>query len=194
MRILCDAFNDGHRMIYRTSDDGRKIERVYEGDHPRAPVVPGRRICTFIELGWEGSERGFDTAEADLQRLLEIVRELSEERQNQSGNTSKRRKAVEEGIALSCQSFNDGHRMIYRTLGDGRTIDHVYEGQHPHDPPMLGRRICAFVEVGWDNNEQGFTAAEAGLRRLLEIVRELREETQNGSRNASRRRRATAKV
>ncbi|MCS6862020.1 MAG: hypothetical protein NZT92_17065 [Abditibacteriales bacterium] len=194
MRILCDAFNDGQRMIYRTSDDGRKIERVYEGDHPRAPIVPGRRICAFIEIGWESSEQGFVAEEAGLQRLLEIVRELREQMQNGSRNASQRRKAArQEGMVLVCDSFNDGHRMIYRTLDDGRTIDHVYEGDHPHDPPVLGRRLCAFAEVGWDNNEQGFTSAEAGLERLMEIVRELREETQNGARNATRRRKVTVR-
>lgn len=180
-------------MIHRTSDDGRKIERVYEGDHPRAPVVPGRRICAFIEIGWEPSEQGFETEEAGLQRLREIVRELRETSPYPS-RASKRRKELQEGIVLVCKVFNDGHRMIYCKAGDGRTLEQVYEGDHPYDPPVLGRRICAFVEVGWDNTEQGFTSAEAGLERLVEIVRELREETQNGSRNASKRRKVAAKV
>jgi hypothetical protein len=184
-------------MIYRTSDDGRRIERVYEGDHPRAPMVPGRRIRTFLELIWERSEQGFADAEAGLRRVMEIVRELRETLQGETRNASKRRKAAkqESGMILHCEAFHDGHRRIYRLSEDGRRVEHIYEGSHPYfDPPVLGRRTCAFVDVAWERSEQGFADAEAGLRRLIEIVRELREAPQDKSRNAAKRRKVAAKV
>jgi predicted NAD-dependent protein-ADP-ribosyltransferase YbiA (DUF1768 family) len=184
-------------MIYRTSDDGRKIERVYEGQHPHDPPVMGRRLCAFVELGWDDTEQGFNAAEAALQRLSEIVEELHEASQNKSGNAAKTAKADgkwREGIRFICNSFNDGHRMIYRTSDDGRKIKRVYEGDHPRAPIVPGRIICAFIEIGWNDTAQGFDAEKAGLQRLLEIVRELRAETQNGARDTSRRRKATAKV
>jgi predicted NAD-dependent protein-ADP-ribosyltransferase YbiA (DUF1768 family) len=184
-------------MIYRTSDDGRKIERVYEGQHPHDPPVIGRRLCAFVELGWDDTEQGFDAAEAALQRLLEIVEELHEERQHKLGSVAKTAEAGgkrREGIRFICNSFNDGHRMIYRTSDDGRKIKRVYEGDHPRAPIVPGRVICAFIEIGWNDTEQGFDAEEAGLRRLIEIVRELREAPQDKSRNAAKRRKVAAKV
>lgn len=53
MRLLCNIFEDGTRMIYTTTNDGRRVLDVFEGEHPRQHPKNDRHLVAFLEVAFE---------------------------------------------------------------------------------------------------------------------------------------------
>jgi len=72
-------------------------------------------------------------------------------------------------MRLVCYALANGENEIYATSDDGLRILKVFEG-HPQTRPKQEKKITAFLEVIYANNDIGYKQAKEVLGKLQNLL------------------------